>query len=87
MKTCRRLSCFLSLLACLPAFGKNFPAADDWPWWRRPSLNGVAVPGQKTPISWCTRRNVIWKALVPGRGHGTPTVVGNHVVRVTADET
>jgi outer membrane protein assembly factor BamB len=86
MKTCSRLSCFLSLLACLPAFGENFPAADDWPWWRGPSLNGVAVPGQKPPTSWSTKRNVIWKALVPGRGHGTPTVVGNQVVLVTADE-
>jgi outer membrane protein assembly factor BamB len=74
------------LASSFTAFGQKFPASDDWPWWRGPSFDGVAVPGQKPPTKFSSSRNVIWKAPVPGRGHGTPTVVGNQVVLVTADE-
>ncbi|MFP6899439.1 MAG: PQQ-binding-like beta-propeller repeat protein, partial [Opitutales bacterium] len=85
-----KLSCFLCLLACcapsFTAIGQGFPEPNDWPWWRGPSLDGVAAPGQKPPTTWSATRNVIWKAPVPGRGHGTPIVVGNQVVLVTADE-
>jgi len=61
-------------------------APTDWPWWRGPTRNGVARPDQKPPLSWSQTKNVIWRASVPGRGHGSPTVLGNHVVLATADE-
>ncbi len=61
-------------------------AATDWPWWRGPNQNGSAAPDQKPPLSWSETENVLWKSPVPGRGHGSPTVVGDQVFLVTADE-
>ncbi len=90
MKTCGKPSwifpALACLVACLPTFGQKFPGSGDWPWWRGPSFDGVAASGQKSPTIWSDSQNVVWKAPVPGRGHGTPTVVGNQVVLVTADE-
>jgi outer membrane protein assembly factor BamB len=60
--------------------------ADDWPWWRGPDRNGHADPKQQIPLKWSETENVIWKATVPGRGHGSPIVVGEQVVLATADE-
>lgn len=59
---------------------------DDWPWWRGPNRNGVAHPDQFPPLKWSETENVIWKAEVPGRGHGSPTVVGKRVFLTAADE-
>jgi hypothetical protein len=57
----------------------------DWPWWRGPDRNGIADPKQKPPRKWSESENVLWKAPVPGRGHGSPTVVGDQVFLATAD--
>lgn len=66
--------------------GKIEVAADDWPWWRGPTRNGIAAAGQKPPLTWSDTENVVWKAPVPGRGHGSPTVVGDHVYLAAAVE-
>ena len=58
----------------------------DWPWWRGPNFNGVAEAGQQAPIVWSETKNVAWKATVPGRGHSSPTVVGNRIFLATADD-
>lgn len=60
-------------------------AATDWPWWRGPSRNGVADAKQKPPLKWSETENVLWKSPVPGKGHGSPIVVGDHVYLQTAD--
>ena len=59
--------------------------ATDWPWWRGPDRNGVASSDQKPPIRWSETENVVWKTLVPGRGHGSPTVVGEQVFLTAAE--
>lgn len=56
----------------------------EWPWWRGPMRNGIAAD-QKPPVRWSANDNVIWKAPVVGRGHGSPIVVGNQVILNTAD--
>ena len=61
-------------------------AATDWPWWRGPTRNGIAPADQKPPLKWGESENVRWKSPVPGRGHGSPTVVGDHVYLATAEE-
>jgi outer membrane protein assembly factor BamB len=38
------------------------------------------------PVAWAADRNVAWVSDVPGRGHSSPTVVGDVVVMLTADE-
>lgn len=57
----------------------------DWPWWRGPDNNNVARCDAAV-TSWSDSENVLWKTEVPGRGHGTPTVVGNRIFLSTADE-
>jgi hypothetical protein len=61
-------------------------AESDWPWWRGPERNGIASPEQDPPLEWSETENVIWKSPVPGRGHGTPIVVGEQVILATCDE-
>jgi outer membrane protein assembly factor BamB len=60
-------------------------AAGDWPGWRGPTADGHAAPGQKVPVTWSETQNVVWKASVRGKGHGSPTVVGNRIYLATAD--
>lgn len=65
----------------------DFPklSADrDWPWWRGPSRNGVAIGG--APSEFGEDKNLVWKTAVPGRGHSSPIVVGDRIFLTTADE-
>lgn len=57
----------------------------DWPWWRGPSHNGIAHPEQNLPTHWSESQNIVWKASLPGRSHGSPIVVGDQVVVTAAD--
>lgn len=59
---------------------------DDWPCWRGPQRNGHADPTQKLPAGLDLKKHTLWEAPVPGRGHGSPIVVGDRVYLVTADE-
>ena len=88
---------FSLVLTCLAATAA--PAADekgigdfpklnaqtDWPWWRGPSRNGVATE-TPVPTKFGDGENMLWKAAVPGRGHSSPTVVGNRIYLTTAYE-
>ena len=58
---------------------------NDWPWWRGPLRNGIAATDQKPPMTWSDKENIVWKTPVSGRGHGSPTVVGNQIFLATAD--
>ncbi len=58
----------------------------DWPWWRGPQRNGIALAGQSPPLLWSASQNIVWKSPVPGRGHGSATVVGDHVFLTTFSE-
>ncbi|MFO0906728.1 MAG: PQQ-binding-like beta-propeller repeat protein [Pirellulales bacterium] len=58
---------------------------DDWPWWRGPNRDGVAAPNQKPPTKWSDSENVAWRTPLPGRGHGSVTIVGDHAFVATAE--
>ncbi|MFH1922986.1 MAG: PQQ-binding-like beta-propeller repeat protein [Planctomycetota bacterium] len=62
------------------------PAADDWPGWRGPHFDNVAAAPQDPPLRWSETENVIWKAQVPGRGHGSPCLWGERILLPTADD-
>jgi hypothetical protein len=67
---------------------EDFPklsAKTDWPWWRGPSRNGIAVD-QKVPTTLSDTDNLVWKVPVPGRGHASPIVVGQCIYLATADD-
>lgn len=59
---------------------------DDWPRWRGPSENGIAAPNQTPPITWSETENIHWKVALPGKGHASPTVVGDFIYLPTADD-
>ena len=58
---------------------------NDWPWWRGTQRNGHA-DSKSAPLTWGPDQNIAWKTEIPGRGHGTPTVVGNNIFLATALE-
>lgn len=49
-----------------------------WPQWRGPLSAGVA-PYADPPIEWSESKNIRWRIPMPGIGHSTPIVWGNHV--------
>jgi outer membrane protein assembly factor BamB len=57
----------------------------DWPWWRGPQRNGIAEGDSKLPLEWSDTENVLWSTTIPGRGHGSPIIVGDQVILATAD--
>lgn len=60
-------------------------APTDWPAWRGPTRDGIAAPGQNPPTEWSETQNILWKVPLPGRGHSSPTVVGERIYLATAD--
>jgi outer membrane protein assembly factor BamB len=57
----------------------------DSPWWRGYHRNGHAPAGQSPPRAWSRDQGIVWSAPVPGRGHGSATIVGNQVLLAVAD--
>ncbi|MBI5817485.1 MAG: PQQ-binding-like beta-propeller repeat protein [Verrucomicrobia bacterium] len=55
----------------------------NWPQWRGPTANGVALHGNP-PIEWSESKNVQWKVALPGRGSSTPIIWENQVFILTA---
>ena len=61
-------------------------AAGDWPWWRGPHRDGTADSQVAPPLNFSATENVLWQAAVPGRGYGSPCVVGERVFLAACDE-
>jgi outer membrane protein assembly factor BamB len=72
--------------AATPATDRIDVAPTDWPWWRGLNRDGIAKADQQPPLHWSEKQNVAWKAALPGRGHGSATVVGERVFVAAADE-
>ncbi len=71
-----RLTAALLLAHALPA------AAENWPQWRGPRLDGTSHDtGFTTAVNDST---VLWKAELPGSGHASPIVWGDRVFTVAA---
>ena len=88
----RRLLLSLALLTAVLPAADGAPDEDrlafgpaDWPWWRGPSRDGVAAADQKPPLKWSEAENVLWKSPIPGRGQGSPIVVGDRIFLATAE--
>ena len=75
----------LLILAGLLIFPRTSSADQDWPHWRGPNGNGIAV-SSNPPLKWDESSNIIWKSSIPGRGHSSPAVVGKRIFLTTADE-
>lgn len=77
---CLALSGFLSAATSSQAQDNS----DNWLSWRGPNRNGI-VQDQTPPTEWSEDKNIVWKAEVTGRGHGSPCIAGNQIVIATAD--
>ena len=62
---------------------ENPKAQQNWGQWRGPLATGYA-PHADPPIQWSETKNVLWKTALPGLGHSSPIVWGNHVYLTTA---
>jgi outer membrane protein assembly factor BamB len=69
-----RLGLALGLLSVMP----RASAADNWPQWRGPQSNGVAVEGEY-PVKFSADEGVAWKIALPGLGMSTPAVWGDRI--------
>ena len=58
-------------------------AEHNWPQWRGPLATGVAPHGNP-PLEWSENKNIKWKLAIPGRGHSTPVIWGDHIFLTTA---
>lgn len=54
------------------------PGQTEWPQWRGPTTSGVA-PKANPPTQWSESQNIRWKIALPGKGTGTPIIVGNQI--------
>ena len=52
--------------------------SENWPRFRGPDGEGVSADAS-IPMSWSDRRNLAWKADLPGPGNSSPIVFGNRV--------
>lgn len=76
----------LTIVAQQPIHGETVvAAAHDWPWWRGPAGDGVSRDAD-VPTTWNAEKNIRWRAVVPGRGHSSPSVTGSRIFLTTADE-
>ena len=56
-----------------------------WSRWRGPSGQGLVKSGKYTD-KWSPTQGVKWKSAVPGRGHSSPIVWGDHIFLTTSHE-
>lgn len=73
----------IAILA-LTAFQTQAQSRDDnWPTWRGPNADGVAVKGDP-PVTWSETENVKWKVPMPDSGDCTPVIWGDKIFIQTA---
>lgn len=56
-----------------------------WTRWRGPSGQGIVKSGKYTD-KWSATEGVKWKVPVPGRGHSSPIIWGDHIFLTTERE-
>src|ERR1700722_12272179 len=53
-------------------------AAENWPTWRGPRLDGSSLE-KGLPLKWSETENIAWKTPIPGVGYSSPIVYGDRV--------
>jgi outer membrane protein assembly factor BamB len=74
--------CFLLIWISLESL-LGGPKVQNWPQWRGPNSQGVSEEHDLT-LEWSADEHILWKTVIPGRGHSSPIVWGKRVF-VTAD--
>ena len=76
-RICAAIICAWTLLA-----SPSTAAEGDWPVWRGPNWDGMALG--EAPLRWSDTERVAWKVAVPGKGHSSPVVWGDRLFLTTA---
>ncbi len=79
------LASVATVLVLWNAAGDSASGPGDWPYWRGPAADGMAVGD--APLRWSATENVRWKTDIPGLGHSSPVIWGDHVFLTTAIRT
>ncbi|MEM9365405.1 MAG: PQQ-binding-like beta-propeller repeat protein [Planctomycetota bacterium] len=79
------LTLFVLGLGSLCASAADRQTGDDWTMWRGQSGDGQANADSSVPVSWDAETNIAWRAFVPGKGHGSVTVLNDQVFLATAE--
>ena len=89
MKTGRTFRLLVGLFCSALMFGIYAagiaPEGGNWPYWRGPAADGMAVGD--APLHWSDTHNVRWKTDIPGRGNSSPVVWGDQIFLTTAIRT
>jgi len=70
---------------CLVALAISSIAADDWPQWRGPGLNGISDE-KDLPVHWSRDENVAWKLALPSFSGATPIIWGDRIFLNVAEK-
>jgi outer membrane protein assembly factor BamB len=54
------------------------PAAENWPQWRGPALNGISAE-KNLPVRWSKTENIAWKLPLPAWSGSTPIIWGDRI--------
>ena len=68
---------FVLKLLCLGALGSAI-AADPWPQWRGPRLNGISEE-KNLPVRWSKTENIAWRLSLPPLTGSTPIIWGSRI--------
>lgn len=79
MIRCDALIALLTLVSIVPARA-------DWPAFRGPSGDGLAMNGESAPVRWSDQENVAWRVSLPQPGNGSPIVVNGRVLLTSAED-
>lgn len=86
-KTNKRFAFGFQIALAIASFAQadefNDLASSNWPQWRGPQSNGVAINADP-PLTWSESENLTWKTRIDGLGHGTPIVWEDRIFLQTA---
>ncbi len=81
-----RTTPLLLVVSLILAAGITAAAADNWPQWRGPHLNGTSTTTKNLPTNWSTTENVKWSLELPSWSAATPIIWGDTVLVTSAQE-
>ena len=70
---------------CLTVLAISSVAAENWPQWRGPGLNGISNE-KDLPVRWSRDENVAWKLPLPSWSGATPIIWGDRIFLNVAEK-
>lgn len=67
-----------TLALCLAFVLTTLVHADDWPFFRGPTTQGISSD-KGLPLAWGATQNVVWKVDLPGPGTSSPITFKDHI--------